>query len=178
MFDLPLGDYTITFDDGLYSQFYYLDEFLKFDTELIYFVSTDILCDTVQSSNFEDCRNAHIKASVGNKEDYMTIEQVQRLTTIPNVSVGGHSHSHIDLTRFDRTTDKIAHIKTDTELMINWFKQNLGFEPRKFCFPYNNDLNGLYTNILKLYGITEVYGRERTPIEMLQRIPDPIACHG
>jgi hypothetical protein len=54
MFDLPLHNYVLTFDDGLYSQYYFLDKFKTIDTEKIFFISTGILCDEneIQSTTF------------------------------------------------------------------------------------------------------------------------------
>jgi hypothetical protein len=49
--------------------------------------------------------------------------------------------------------------------MLEWFQKNLNLFPIKFCFPYNDDLNGLYPEILKKYGISEFFGKERIVIE-------------
>ena len=167
-FELPLEDYILTFDDGLYSQYHYIDRFLKINTPKIFFISTDILCEGRQSMDFITCTDAHEKAFTGNKENYMTLAQVKNLASLPMVSVGGHSHSHVRLTKF-KIIDKLKHIQQDTIDMIAWFESNLGFIPTKYCFPYNDNYDGLYNAALKQYGITECYGRERIPIEQLLR---------
>jgi hypothetical protein len=137
MFDLPLEDYTLTFDDGLYSQFYYWDRFKKLNTQKIYFISSNIVCAGTQSEEFPACRDAHIKAFDGNYEDYMTVAQIKELMADPLVTIGAHSHAHRNLRKIHKLFDCVAHIASDTEQMINWFRDTLGFRPTSFCFPYN-----------------------------------------
>ena len=168
VFELPLHKYTLTFDDGLYSQYYYFSNFQKIPTEKVYFISSGIIATTTQSSRFPKCDVAHRKAFSGNTEDYMTVEQIKMLMKDPLVTIGGHSHSHTRLDNFSRLVDKIYHIKKDTEIMLEWFDKHLNFLPTSFCFPYNEDLNGMYGALLKQYGFTNFYGRERIPIETLQ----------
>ena len=170
MLDLPLEKYTLTFDDALYSQYYYFDYFNKLDTEKIIFVSSNILADNNQSTEFLDCQAAHEKAAVGNTEDYMTLAQIKELMQLPNVRIGGHSHFHQDITKINGLMNQVNHIKNDTKLMIQWFEQNLRFIPTMFCFPHNNNLHGIYQEILKTYGFTEFYGYGIMPIELLASV--------
>lgn len=165
MFNLPLENYVLTFDDGLYSQYYYWDKFKEIPTEKIFFISSGIVCNGQQSTEFPACNIAHQKAFTGNYEDYMSLDQIKELAADPLTYIGGHSHSHTRLTEFNSLVDKVSYIKQDTEKMLDWFKSNLGFTPTKFCFPYNQNLDGLYTGLLKKYGITEFYGSERLKIE-------------
>jgi peptidoglycan/xylan/chitin deacetylase (PgdA/CDA1 family) len=165
---LPLHNYTLTFDDGLYSQYYYFSHFQKIPTKKTYFISSGIICNNAQSLSFPECSIAHQKAFSGNTEDYMNVEQIKMLMDDPLVTIGGHSHNHTRLSTFPRLVDKIHHIKKDTEMMLEWFNKHLNFQPTSFCFPYNEDLDGMYQSILKQYGFTSFYGRERIPIETLQ----------
>lgn len=165
---LPLDQYTLTFDDGLYSQYYHFSHFQNIPTDKIYFISSGIVCSGKQSMSFPSCSVAHKKAFSGNKEDYMTIEQIKILMNDPSVTIGGHSHSHTRLNNFPKLVDKIHHIKKDTEMMLDWFNKHLHFYPTSFCFPYNEDLDGMYGALLKQYGFTNFYGRERIPVETLQ----------
>lgn len=167
MFDLPLSNYILTFDDGLYSQYYYHEEFLKFNTPMYYFVSANIICDSTQSNEFPDCRTAHQKAFAGNKEDYMTLEQIKHLHSVPNVTIGGHSYAHNRIEDLELIT-LIEHINKDTELMLNWFETNLNYKPTSFCFPYNKNPHNLYSAYLRKKGFKEFFGAERIPIEKLQ----------
>jgi peptidoglycan/xylan/chitin deacetylase (PgdA/CDA1 family) len=167
IFDLPLENYILTFDDGLYSQYYYYPRFQDIPTEKIYFISSNILCTGSQSSSFPACEEAHEKAFNGNCEDYMTLEQVKKLSKEPLVSIGGHGHNHICFGHFSKTTEKMQLIATDTQEMLHWFYTNLGTRPTRFCFPYNDDVNGLYPGILKKFGFTEFYGKERIDVSSL-----------
>jgi hypothetical protein len=160
-----LKNYILTFDDGLYSQFYFYDEIKNIETEKIFFISTNIICEGKQSLNFPTCREAHEKSFSGNKEDYMTLEQILFLRDEKQVTIGGHGHFHKNLNNFKNLNEKINYIKKDTELMLEWFEKKLKFVPDKFCFPYNEDLNGLYKIVLKKYGFNDFYGKERSSIQ-------------
>ena len=46
------------------------------------------------------------------------------------------------------------------------FIKNLGYVPRKFCFPYNYQ-TPLYKEILSLKGFKSFYGNERIDINTL-----------
>lgn len=168
MFDLPLNDYILTFDDGLYSQYYYNDRFKELTTQRIYYISSGVVSTGQQSLGFPNCVDAHIKARAGNTEDYMTVEQIKELMQDPNVIIGAHSHSHTRLDNFTSLVEKVAYINQDTEQMILWFEENLGFKPTHFCFPYNEDPHGLYKGLVKKFGVTDCVGSGRTPIEMLR----------
>lgn len=166
MLQLPLGDYRLTFDDGLYSQYYYYNQISKSNTDMIFFISTDIVCTGAQSTEFPDCVTAHQKAFDGNREDYMSLEQIKFLHNQPNVRIGGHSHYHENIEHLS-LYEKIQHIEADTEAMLIWFHKHLHYRPTDFCFPYNQDLHGIYKAVLTKHGFTHFYGSERTPIETL-----------
>lgn len=166
MLELPLEDYTLTFDDGLYSQYYYFSHFKSIKTEKVYFISTDVISNGAQSTMFPTCREAHEKYRNGITEDYMTKDQIIELLEDPLVDIGGHSHQHKNLSTMS-IADAYTHVKQDTERMLNWFETNLSYRPTKFCYPYNQDWHGLYKKILGGYGFTDFYGNERTAIEDL-----------
>ena len=167
MFDLPLENYILTFDDGLYSHYYYYPKFAKIPTEKIYFISSGMISNGPQSLSFPPSDKAQEKAFAGNFEDFMNVWQLKELMKDPLVSIGAHGHSHKNLNDFASLFDKVNHIEKDTLEMLGWFKENLGFTPTKFCFPYNNDLNDLYPGLLKKRGFTNFYGKERIAIESL-----------
>lgn len=170
MFSLPLENYELTFDDGLYNHFYYIDRLVKIPTKKVFFISSSIICNGPQSSNFCSSEAAHEKARVNNREDFMTIDQIKQLAHYENVEIGSHSHFHTNLNTFNTLAEKISFIKNDTTAVLEWFGSNLGVRPVKYCFPYNDDLQGLYKATLLPFGFTEFYGRERIPIETLQHI--------
>jgi hypothetical protein len=170
LFDLPLEDYILTFDDALYSQYYYWPNIKNINTDKYFFVSSNIYCkEGQQNLDFPTCEQAHAKARTGNFEDYMTIEQLKELALDPSVTIGGHGHDHIDLSEIHGLQKKIDVIISDTESMMYWFKLNLGYYPHAFCFPYNNDVDKVYTSILKKRGFTELFGGGRNNPVTLRR---------
>ena len=172
IFKLPLADYTLTFDDGLYSQWSYLAEFEKIPTDKIFFISTGFLCNGQQSSHFPKSHIAHDKARAGVLEDFMTANQVIQIANTPNCYIGGHGHVHINLRAIPKLIDRLKAIKADTETMKAEFVKLLGQCPTKFCFPYNENLDELYSGLLRQYGFTELYGRERIAVESLTSLHD------
>lgn len=166
MFNLPLHNYTLTFDDGLYNHFYYKDRLAAIPTQKIFFIATNHICMGSQNHAFPSSEVAHEKARNNIYEDFMTIKQLQSIADTPSMEIGCHSHYHHDVDCLATLSDKIKFIKEDTTLSLQWFKDNISITPSKYCFPYNNDLGGLYKLTLnKLF--TNFYGRERIPIETL-----------
>jgi len=167
MFDLPLENYILTFDDGLYSQYYYWPAFQKINTEKIYFISSGCIAANRQSTNFPSCETAHQKAFLGNFEDYMTVEQIKELSKDPLVTIGCHGHFHYRLSEMPTLSDKIVYLNKDIEKMIYWFDENFQSVPRVFCYPHNDELYGIYKAMLSRLGFTDFYGKERIPIQKL-----------
>lgn len=155
---IPKG--LCTFDDGLYSQYKYGR---TLPNDKIYFISSNIICSHNQSNEFISAPNAHKKSFEGNNENYMTIAQIKELIDL-GIEIGGHSHYHKDVSKIPKLIDKVKHIKEDTELMLDWFKSELDYIPTSFCFPYNEELDGLYKGFLKTYGFTKFYGFNRVDI--------------
>jgi len=175
--DLPLENYILTFDDGLYSQYYYYPKFKDIPTQKIFFISSGIICNGPQSTEFPPCDQAHEKAFSSNFEDYMTLDQIKELMKDPWVTIGAHSHKHKNLRDIGKVTHRAMHIIDDTKLMVAWFKENLKFTPTKFCFPYNDENDGMYVPVLKSIGFNEFYGKERLAIENVPKTPDSICAH-
>jgi len=167
MLELDYGNSVLTFDDGLYSQYVYYQKLKHLPNKKLFFISSGIICNGAQSAQFPTCSLAHQKAFNGNFEDYMTLDQIRELAKDPTVEIGGHSHSHTRLNKFDSLIEKVNYIKQDTEQMLAWFDSNLQFKPTSFCFPYNEDLNGMYKGLLEKYGFINFYGSERIPVETL-----------
>lgn len=169
VFSLPLADYILTFDDGLYSQFAFLSRLSTIPTDKIFFISTKYICEGQQSGAFIDSRTAHDKARTGVYEDFMTVDQIQQIMNTPGCYIGGHGHAHVRMDLINRKVDQIQTIIADTTEMLDTFDRVFGLTPTKFCFPYNNDVGELYPTMLRRYGFTEFYGRERIPVETLLR---------
>ena len=161
MFDLPLHDYTLTFDDGLYTQYIHFDKIKNIDTDKIFFISTGTVAteQTKQSDEFIQCHAAHHKLfESSDLSHYMNWSQIQEIAKAPRCEIGAHSHGHIRHTGFNTLHD--------TRLMLKLFHEN-ALNPTSFCFPYNDD-NEVYKCILERYGFNKFYGKERTDINELQ----------
>lgn len=157
MFDLPLHNFILTFDDGLYTQYIHLDKINKIDTDKIFFISTGIVAteQTKQSDEFIKCQAAHDKLfRRGDRTHYMNWSQIKEISREPRCEIGAHGHMHLKHTRL-----KTIH---DTKLMMKHFEKN-NLAPTKFCFPYNNE-NIIYRCLLKQYGFTKFYGKDRINI--------------
>lgn len=107
-FDLPLDQYHLTFDDGLYAHYYYLPLLEKHPSTLFFFIATDFIQPGAARKMFEGQYRPYLKskrymyqAMIENQRDfYMTVGEVQRLARRSNVVVGAHSHYHdVILTR-------------------------------------------------------------------------------
>lgn len=161
---LPLEDYILTFDDGLYTQYEALEYLKTLDTQKIFFISTGIVCEENQSKDFITCSDAHKKAFKGNNENYMSWEQIKEIQDTENCEIGGHSHYHKHLQEFKSLKAQYLFITADTNEMIKTFaEQDIYID--KFCFPYNYE-DGLVRSTYESFQF-ELYGNERIPIESL-----------
>ena len=78
-FTLELNKYRLTFDDGLFSHYYYYPLFSQHPSELIYFIATSF----IKSGNLKDNKDAKIKTNKGWKlSKELTSEIEARLIAI------------------------------------------------------------------------------------------------
>ena len=100
-FDLKLAEYSLTFDDGLFSQYYYYPLFRRYRSELIYFIATAFVKPRKARPWFDGNPLGFVKskqymhaAFVQNRFDhFMAIEELQALAG-EKVAIGAHSHGH------------------------------------------------------------------------------------
>lgn len=158
--NLNLEDYILTFDDGLYTQYLFLDELLKIDTDKYFFISSGIVCEEYkkQDNSYITCYDAHKKAFNNNFLNYMKWSQIKEIFNKPKCYIGCHSHYHKL-----KTADCVECIIEDNKLMNNNFLKNINFIPDSFCFPYNYE-TPLYKEILSKKGFKNFYGLERIDI--------------
>lgn len=158
MLSLPLEDYTLTFDDGLYTQYIHFDKIRELDTDKIFFISTGIVAheDTVQSDEFIECAEAHGELlKTGNLKHYMKWSQIHEISEDPRCEIGGHSHMHV--------RQSIFNMVNDTNMMSHFLEKQFDHPITKFCFPYNES-SPVYRALLTHYGFTEFYGADRLDI--------------
>jgi peptidoglycan/xylan/chitin deacetylase (PgdA/CDA1 family) len=157
MFQIPLHEYTLTFDDGLYSQYMFFDKLKEINTRKIFFISTNIVADESidQSNDIIKCDVAHeLYFNNNDTSHYMKWSQIQNIAATSQCEIGGHSHNH--------KRDPGFSVIADTRLMKHTFdKHNL--KPRAFCFPYNDE-SYIYKLILNNHGFSEFFSKDRVDI--------------
>ena len=101
-FDLNLGAYRLTFDDGLFSQYYYFQFFKDHPEKLTYFIATSMIKPGALRPVFGGEYLPYIKSkkymyrtfAEGRFEHFMNVEELQALSRQKNVDIGAHSHFH------------------------------------------------------------------------------------
>ena len=101
-FDLNLGHYQLTFDDGLFSQYYYYPLFKDHPGKLIYFITTSFIKPGKARNMFSGEYLAYLKSKKysyrtfveGKFDHFMTVEELQAISSRANVRIGVHSHFH------------------------------------------------------------------------------------
>ena len=178
-FSLNLENYVLTFDDALYSQYYYWPLLKRIKTKKILFVPTGLIQNSqlkrpkvyiadgvvrFRRKKFATCYEAMNKwENESDNYDYMTVGELRTFLK-DDVILGGHGHQHV---RYypDNLVDFIQAFKIDTDQMLLWFEDNLGLRPRTYCFPFNREPK-MMRKILEIeYGFTNFYGEGRLDIE-------------
>jgi hypothetical protein len=107
-FNLRLNRYRLTFDDGLFSQYYYFPNYSIHPEKINYFIATAFIKPGQARSMFTGEYIAYLKTqkymfrsiNEGKFDHFMTTEELQDLARRPNVNIGVHSHFHaVILTR-------------------------------------------------------------------------------
>lgn len=134
----------LTFDDGLYSQFYYKDFFKSLNKHLIYFISSGIINNT-NNFTFKDCLDAHNDFFTKNDlSAYMNLKQIEELAEF--AEIGWHTHFHPYLPKFSKIK-QMQIILNEIKLGSSFIKK---FNCNKFCFPYNYKNNFFLYNLKKI----------------------------
>jgi len=101
-FKLDLNRFRLTFDDGLFSQYYYCPLFSNYETERIYFITTSFIKPGKIRKRFEGEYTSYLKSKKymcnafveKDFDHFMTMEELMFLSTQKNVVIGAHSHYH------------------------------------------------------------------------------------
>ncbi|MFO8082967.1 MAG: polysaccharide deacetylase family protein [Desulfobacterales bacterium] len=135
-FHLDLAEYQLTFDDGLYSQYYYLPLFKKNRVPIIFFITTGLIQEGKDRAVFDGQHLPYVKSREymyeafikNNFGQFMRVEELKQLANEEDVVIGAHSHFHdIILTRHPLKKPlsrwKLEHLpclcKNDTGLPMN-----------------------------------------------------------
>jgi hypothetical protein len=107
-FDLNLNDYQLTFDDGLFSQFYHFSLFKDHPKKLTYLITTSFIKPGKIRKTVAGWNLPYIKSkkymyrtfAEGRFDHFMNLEELQEICGQKNVQIGAHSHFHdVILTR-------------------------------------------------------------------------------
>lgn len=160
----------LTFDDGLYSQYLFRNNINN--KNRIYFICPSLLCTSQPSDLFITCFDAMSNHFFNNDNSaYMTIDNVKQLID-EGYTIGAHSYYHANLKYKSKKIHKyklsysllcnnnLQYAENDTELLVNWFINNIGYVPIDYCFPFNQATEEL-KQLLISYGFKHFYGRER-----------------
>jgi hypothetical protein len=101
-FDLKLDPYLLTFDDGLFSQYYYFPLLERHPAELTFFITTSFIHPGKPRPMFDGEYIPYLKSKEyayrtfieGRYDHFMTVEEVQAISARSNVRIGVHSHFH------------------------------------------------------------------------------------
>lgn len=107
-FELGLDAYRLTFDDGLFSQYFYYPVLSDKTPVLTYFITSSFVRDGKARSVFagdpipflDSADYMHKTMIRGEYEHFMNVEELRSLAEKENVRIGAHSHFHdVILTR-------------------------------------------------------------------------------
>jgi len=107
-FDLDLNRYRLTFDDALFSQYYYFPMLKNHPQKLTYFITTSFIKSGKARNMFAGRYISYLKTKkygyrtfIERKYDhFMNVAEIQKISKQPNVRIGVHSHFHdVVLTR-------------------------------------------------------------------------------
>jgi hypothetical protein len=101
-FELNLDQYQLTFDDSLFSQYYYFPLLKNNPGYLIYFITTSFIRPGKARRMFSGEYISYLKSkkygyrtfAEGKFDHFMTIEELQAISSQTNVRIGVHSHFH------------------------------------------------------------------------------------
>lgn len=165
-FNFPLHEYVLTFDDALYSQYYYLPLINEIKTKKIFFVPTGLIGYGEKRQQYEgedrgfpSCYEAMAEwKDKANNENYMRVSELREIRD----EIGGHGHGHIKEYGFE-LYDQVRILEDDTIKMLKWLQENLKVRPTKFAFPHY--VQPKFGKLIQKRHFREVFVDERTTIE-------------
>jgi len=128
-FELNLAAYTLTFDDGLYSQYYYYPLLEPVGSPKIFFIITSFINPGKARAQYtgefiksvKSRRYMHNAFVSNDFSHFMNLEEIQELATHEGVRIGTHSHFH----------DVIIHDTPPKKPTSQWKIERLSYHPEK-----------------------------------------------
>lgn len=161
--DYDYEDHILTFDDGLYTQYKYLDFWKSLPNRCIFFVTPTIICSGEQDTSFITAPEAHeYFFSTGDAKHYMTVDQIQECMD-SGIEIGIHGYNHVRLSEQGGMFEQKTFIQDQMNKSREWFLTKFKWNPRSYCHPYN-DTDFVMDLYIKGVWHLEVYGPERTEL--------------
>lgn len=170
-FDAPLKNYNLTFDDALYSQYYYWPLIKKIKTYKTFFISTNLIGSgpkreqfSGEYKEFSSCyESLDLWRVEGNNNNYMRLSELKKMVD-DGANIQAHSHKH---TKYYEGSlfKQINDMRKDTESMLTWFKKHLDLIPDEYAYPHYKDHTFLKILLKGYYGFQKLHGKERIEIE-------------
>lgn len=184
--NLPLEDYVLTFDDGLYSFWYYYPIIKRLNTEKYLFITTNMAWNAAvprpqypakPAENIDiTCYEAMADwESKDHKHNYISISEVEKVRGQPTAAkfwptiIGGHGHNHLNFKKIWEEEGIMAFINAfseDTLSMMEFFHTWWNFYPKYYSIPFNAEPE-VFRGLLCDYGIHTVFGGERIDVEQI-----------
>jgi len=175
----------LTFDDGLYSNYLYLDELKKLPNKKIFFISLGILrdSDTEPNLTFIKCSEAHRQKDTSFYMSINEVNEIENLSPEYNCSVGLHGVDHIKCFLKGPLINKIHYpliagnkkysgikecskiFKEEIDKMFIASDILLDKKTKYFAWPYNIESSFMHTIIVNKVRTLNIelklFGRER-----------------
>jgi peptidoglycan/xylan/chitin deacetylase (PgdA/CDA1 family) len=180
-FNFPLKEYHLTFDDGLFSQYFYWPIIKTIRTKKTFFISTDLVDFGKPREQFKinkpeflifpttfECMKMYKENN--DKTNYIRKEELEQLIEYCEIGGHGHKHNHIS---FYNGKEKEKMIINDIELMMEWFQKNLNLKPITYAFPFYES-DGILESILRKFGFKTFIGARKQFEDEKERIKKEI----
>ena len=170
---LDLSKYILTFDDGLYSQYFYWNLLKDIPTTKIFFISSGAI--RLEETLRPQFAGNHVKFPThtdalaswfkGDREPYMTLGELKKMRD-EGAIIGAHGHMHIKQYDENCLLNRQEQFRKDNKDMFLWFSVYLRDIPKHYSFPYQE--HRMQRAVVNLEtGIKEFYGKERKDVRDL-----------
>lgn len=144
-----------TFDDGLYSNWLYIDDLIKLPNQKIFYISTDIVNPQHDChASFITCSDAHkeyFQYPIKGRKNYMTWDMIRDILKEDNCFIGMHGNKHLNPRDYKGFIDKVPAYKDDIKNMLNIFAIELpDYNFYDFFQPPYNHMDPIYNSILSI----------------------------
>lgn len=168
---LNLHRYILTFDDALFSQYFYWNKIREIKTKKVLSVCTNLIGSGPPRSQFNkvpiefpntfNCLSLFRKNE--NRDNYMRLSEIKKIQN--DIVIAAHGHNHI-YEYAGSLKNKIDLLRSDTEKMLEWFLKNLQIIPTIYTFPHYSEFD-MMRLILESYGFEEFIGPRKEIEELL-----------